>query len=132
MQALSSKLYSMLSQTLEYLHHCKEIREKKFEAMMILFLDKELSVKTKKVITQKVNNKITFSPKSVFLPVILNHCGKIILAHNHPSGAAFPSHNDYVTTLALAEGASLLGIKIIDHLIVTDTDYFSFREAGIL
>ena len=58
----------------------------------------------------------------------------VILAHNHPSGNTQPSVQDKELTRKLAEGAALLDLKVLDHLIVTPTDgeYCSFADEGLL
>jgi DNA repair protein RadC len=56
----------------------------------------------------------------------------IALAHNHPSGNTQPSENDIVLTNRLKQGAEILGLKVIDHLIFTNKDYYSFADEGIL
>ncbi len=61
----------------------------------------------------------------------LNATG-IILAHNHPSGALTPSEADKLITKKLKTAGENLDIKILDHLIVTDREYYSFADEGIL
>lgn len=56
----------------------------------------------------------------------------LILAHNHPSGTIKPSAEDKKVTQKLKSAAAALDIKILDHLIVTQKDYFSFSDKGIL
>ncbi len=56
----------------------------------------------------------------------------LILAHNHPSGSLRPSKADKEVTQKLKKGASALDIKVLDHLIVTQKDYFSFADGGLL
>ena len=56
----------------------------------------------------------------------------IILAHNHPSGTLQPSESDKQITRKLKTGGEQLDIKILDHVIITETHYFSFADSGIL
>ena len=56
----------------------------------------------------------------------------LIVAHNHPSGSLRPSEQDIKLTRKIKEGGMLLDIKIHDHLIVTDTGYFSFQDEGLI
>jgi DNA repair protein RadC len=58
-------------------------------------------------------------------------CG-IILAHNHPSGNLKPSQADIQLTKRLVEGGRILDIPIMDHLIITETNYYSFADEGML
>jgi len=56
----------------------------------------------------------------------------IVLAHNHPSGSPTPSPEDHQITGRLSRAGELLGIHVLDHVIVSDLGYVSFRERGIL
>jgi DNA repair protein RadC len=56
----------------------------------------------------------------------------VILAHNHPSGNLKPSNADKIVTKNLKDACNLLDISLLDHLIVTKNNYFSFSDEGIL
>jgi DNA repair protein RadC len=56
----------------------------------------------------------------------------IILAHNHPSGNIQPSEADKAVTRKLKETGDLMDIKVIDHLILSENNYFSFADAGLI
>ncbi len=68
--------------------------------------------------------------KVVFAAALKSRCVGIILAHNHPSGALHPSLADIQLTKKLVAGAKLLDLKILDHIIVTPYDYYSFADEG--
>lgn len=84
-----------------------------------------------------VNESIAH-PREVFRAAIASGAYAFILMHNHPSGDPSPSQSDYSLTRRLADGAQLLQIKFLDHVIAgTDSrpgekSYWSFREAGVL
>lgn len=63
---------------------------------------------------------------------LLTNSVTIILAHNHPSGNLQPSRQDIDITKQVKEAAQLMRIKILDHLILTDTGYYSFADEGDL
>ena len=70
-------------------------------------------------------------PREVFKPLILMNAAAWIYAHNHPScGDPTPSHEDRVLTSRLKQGADLLGITLLDHLVLTDERYYSFADQG--
>ena len=73
-------------------------------------------------------------PIEVFRPAVEMSATGIVLIHNHPSGQAQPSTQDDDLTQNIAKGAKLLRIKLIDHVIVTPTSYFSFAamKPGLL
>jgi DNA repair protein RadC len=67
-------------------------------------------------------------PKVVFGTALKSRATGIILAHNHPSGILNPSVADRQVTKQFIEGGRLLDIQIVDHLIVSPHDYYSFAE----
>ena len=69
-------------------------------------------------------------PREVFKPLILMNACAWICAHNHPSGDVAPSQEDRVLTSRLRQGADLLGISLLDHLILTDEHSYSFADQG--
>lgn len=71
-------------------------------------------------------------PKIIFKTALERNAASIILSHNHPSGNLKPSQADISLTRKLKEGALLLDISVLDHLIFTDKSYFSFADEGLL
>ncbi|MEO6554690.1 MAG: JAB domain-containing protein, partial [Nitrospiraceae bacterium] len=69
-------------------------------------------------------------PREVFKPLILMNAAGWICAHNHPSADTTPSQEDRVLTSRLRQGADLLGISLLDHLILTDEGFYSFADQG--
>lgn len=112
--------------------HAATLRNLQIEKILIIFFDKHQKILATKEITQSKKTETRFSAHTIFAPALLYGSDSLVVIHNHPSGSAFPSHSDYLTTLAISQGAQLLQLKLLDHLIVTKDEYFSFREAGIL
>jgi DNA repair protein RadC len=56
----------------------------------------------------------------------------IVLAHNHPSGNLNPSQSDIKLTDKLTQAAKLIEIQVLDHVIITESGYFSFADEGIM
>ena len=71
-------------------------------------------------------------PREVFKPAILDNSAAVIFLHNHPSGDPAPSREDRECTNRLTAAAKILGIRVLDHVIFGETDYFSFADAGLL
>ena len=63
---------------------------------------------------------------------LLTNSVAIILAHNHPSGNKTPSREDIRMTNQIKEAAQIMRIRVLDHLIITDTGYYSFSDEGEL
>lgn len=77
-------------------------------------------------------DSILVDPIEIFNFAAIKKCKRIILVHNHPSGALKPSKEDKKITKDLQQGAKYLGIKIIDHLIINETAFFSFSDKGLI
>jgi DNA repair protein RadC len=71
-------------------------------------------------------------PSFIIGLAILSAAKGIILSHNHPSGDSRPSKSDQALTLKVQAGAALFDIKLVDHIIMTDSGYYSFADEGLL
>jgi DNA repair protein RadC len=71
-------------------------------------------------------------PREIFREAASASAAAIVLFHNHPSGDPTPSRDDVDLTRRLVQAGELMGIDVLDHVILADTRYFSFREAGRL
>lgn len=71
-------------------------------------------------------------PREVFSPAIEHSAAALIVAHNHPSGDCTPSPEDKDATRRLSRSGELLGIPLLDHLIVSVSGSFSFKDHGLL
>ena len=56
----------------------------------------------------------------------------VAIAHNHPSGVAFPSHGDKIATRQIADALSAVNVQLVDHIVLAGGDYISFRHDGLL
>ena len=70
----------------------------------------------------------TTTPRDIFKSAVLANAVAIIVCHNHPSGELIPSKNDIEITKQLIAAGELLGIKVLDHLIVSNQGYRSLRD----
>ena len=77
-------------------------------------------------------NVASVDPKIIFKRLLNSGCCSFILAHNHPSGSLNPSPEDVKLTEQLNQGAKILDLKFLDHLIIGESHFFSMKEAGIL
>ncbi len=71
-------------------------------------------------------------PREVVKRALYHNAGAVILAHNHPSGVAEPSHADETLTQALRQALALVDIRVLDHFIVAGSAVLSFAERGLL
>ena len=71
-------------------------------------------------------------PRDVFKRALLANAHTIFLVHNHPSGDVTPSNEDINVTNKLMEIGNLIGIKVLDHMIIGDGKFLSFREENLI
>ena len=74
-----------------------------------------------------VNESIA-TPAEVFKVALLSNANKIMVCHNHPSGDPQPSESDRNITERLYDSGAIIGIKLLDHIIIGDDVYYSFKE----
>ena len=74
-----------------------------------------------------LNNSIVH-PREVFKAAILSNAASIVMIHNHPSGDVTPSKEDKEITLRIKESGTILGICLVDHIIIGNDTYYSFKE----
>lgn len=72
------------------------------------------------------------SGREIFIKALQKQAVYIVLLHNHPSGNANPSEEDYFVTKKIKECGKLLDIPLLDHIIIGDNQYYSFAEAEVL
>ncbi len=77
-------------------------------------------------------NASVVHPREVFAEAIKNKAASVIFAHNHPSGDPEPSEDDLEITKRLTEAGKILGIEVVDHIIVTKNNYFSFKNGRLI
>jgi len=109
-----------------------EIRLKSREYLIALYLNARHELVKKHTISIGSLNQNVVEPKDVFGQALTLPSPFIILVHNHPSGDPSPSKDDKTFTKTLLKAGKLLGVEIIDHIIVSPKNYFSFREAELI
>ncbi len=77
-------------------------------------------------------NRVTANPPDVFRMAIYKLAVKMILVHNHPSGEINPSTADREMTDRMLKVGEIINVDVIEHLIITETEYFSFQDNGIM
>ena len=102
-----------------------DIRDKKQEYFVCLTLDGANRLIAKRIITIGTLTASLVHPREVFAEAITDRAASIIVAHNHPSGNLEPSQADREVTERLRDAGDLLGVKLIDHIVVTKDSYSS-------
>ena len=110
----------------------KEIGNKMKESFYILSLTTRNNLISADNVSTGTLSASLAHPREVFLPAIKNSASTVIIVHNHPSGDTQPSEDDLNITKRLKEAGKILGIDVVDHIIVSKTNYFSFKDKGLI
>jgi DNA repair protein RadC len=109
-----------------------DIRAKSQEHFVCVTLNGANELIEKRIVTIGLLDRSLVHPRDVFADLIADRAAAVIFAHNHPSGDLQPSDEDLKTQDQLVQAAKILGIRVLDHVIVTRKGYYSFQEAGIV
>jgi DNA repair protein RadC len=104
----------------------------KKEIFKILILNSANLLVRDVTVSEGILNSSLVHPREVFHQAILNAAASIILLHNHPSGETEPSQEDKNITSRLVQSGKIMDIPVLDHIIIGDGKYFSFREGGLI
>jgi DNA repair protein RadC len=108
------------------------IADKQQEHFVCISLNGANEVIENRTVTVGLLNKSQVHPREVFADVITDRAAGVILAHNHPSGELKPSDSDLKIHEQLTEAGKILGIKILDHIIISKKGYYSFQDQGLI
>ena len=106
---------------------CKYSRMKQ-EHFGVIFLNLKKEVMQTKCFFVGSDNRCSIYPKLVFWKACKLEASAMIMFHNHPSGNTSPSQYDIEITKKFEEGGNLLGIQVLDHIIISKYNYYSFLE----
>jgi DNA repair protein RadC len=104
----------------------------KDEHFVAFFLNAQNEIVAEEVISVGTVNETVVQPRKIFEKALKHKANAMIFVHNHPSGTLKPSAQDIHLTKRLMDLSHGLGVKILDHLIVTSNGYVSFCEKGLL
>lgn len=106
-------------------HHASEV-------FACLFLDTHLRLIAFEELFKGTVNQASVYPREIVKRSLYHNAANVILAHNHPSGHAFPSQADRDLTRLVRQALELVDIDVVDHIIIGHPDHFSFAETGLL
>lgn len=107
-----------------YLPLLKNLKKEQFR---ILMLDVKNKVIRELMISQGSLTTSVVHPREVLRPIIRESAASVIFIHNHPSGDPEPSSDDIKITQRLCKSCAIIGINVLDHIIVGENGYFSFK-----
>ena len=121
-----------ITETKDVLPLISDISNKQQEYFVCISLNGANELIEKRIVTVGLLDKSQVHPREVFADVITDRAASVIFAHNHPSGELNPSNSDLKIHEQLTEAAKILGIKVLDHIIVSKREYYSFQESGLI
>ena len=107
-----------------------ELGDKKQEHLVALYLNSQNRILAQQTIFIGSLNRSIAEPREILHYAVKHMAASLIIVHNHPSGQVTPSKQDDHVTKQLKKAGQLLGISLLDHLIVSSTSYYSYKEEG--
>jgi len=115
------------------LDYCRmSLANKTREEMVILMMDAKYRVIAKEVQQRGTTDMVAIHPTEVVRSALANNAKYVVMVHNHPSGSLKPSQPDVWVTEQVKKALDGVGIKLHDHLIISEEGYYSFREDKVL
>lgn len=111
-------------------YYMERLRHQEQEVMLSMMLDNRNHLLGDKVLSMGTVNSTLITPREVYLEAVRYHAVSLILIHNHPSGDPTPSIADREVTKRIHAAGEMLGISLLDHIVIGDQSYVSFREEG--
>jgi DNA repair protein RadC len=109
-------------------YYMERLRHETQEVLMCAFFDSKANFLGDEKISVGSTSFAFFSAKDVLRCALEKNATILVLLHNHPSGDPTPSQDDIRVTERMRQCAALLDMKLIDHIIIGDNQYFSFKE----
>jgi DNA repair protein RadC len=110
---------------------CADIRDSKREHFVVFYLNTHNALIAREIISVGTLDASLVHPREVFEPALRHGAASVLVAHNHPSKDPTPSEEDIQVTQRLTEAAKIMGIDLIDHIIVTGSNFLSFQERKV-
>lgn len=113
-------------------YYMEHLRHEEQEVLIVMLLDGKNHLIGEQTLSRGTVNATLITPREVFLEAMKFHAVSVILVHNHPSGDPTPSDDDVKITERVYRSGELLGVRLLDHVVIGDHKYVSFRELGLL
>ena len=115
-----------------FLYLKDELKNVKNEYFYAILLDTKNVIISKELISKGTLDQSLVHPREAFKSAIKKSAKSIIFAHNHPSGNPKPSKDDFAITDRLVKIGELLDITVLDHRIIGENDYYSFKRENYI
>ena len=108
------------------------LRDEKREIFKVIFLDKSLRILTVRDLFFGTIDEAAVHPREIVKAALMADASNIVLCHNHPSGKIEPSREDYEITQKIKQACATVSVRVLDHIIIGENQYFSFSERNSL
>ena len=109
---------------------CLVLGGRQQEVFMVLFLDSQNRLIVSEELFHGTLTQTSVYPREVVKRALANNAASVMLAHNHPSGLSEPSQADKLLTVALKQSLALVDIRVLDHIVIGESEAWSFAEHG--
>lgn len=113
-------------------YYMEQLRHESRERLLLMLLDAKGELLHDFVLSIGTVDASLISPREIFIEALRHEAVRIVLVHNHPSGNPKPSEEDIAVTEQIEKLGKIIGIPLIDHIIIGDNIYTSFREHGLI
>lgn len=113
-------------------YYMERMRHRETEQLILILLDAKNRMIYDEVISVGILNATLISTREIFIKALKEEAAYIMILHNHPSGDPTPSRQDQQITNKIKEVSILVDIPLIDHIIIGDNRYISFKQKGLL
>lgn len=113
-------------------YYMESMRHLETEQLLLVLLDVKKRILSEAVISVGTLNATLVSPREIFIRAMREEAAYIVILHNHPSGDPDPSRQDMLVTHKIKEISDLIEIPLLDHIIIGDNRYTSFKQKGLL
>lgn len=129
-KAMEKPIMNSSGAVYDYLYH--SMRDLKKEIFKVMFLNMKNEIIEIENLFEGTINMSSVYTREVIKKAIYFDAARLILVHNHPSGNPEPSQSDIDITKKLIKACETMDIRILDHIIVGDNQYYSFTNEGIM
>ncbi|MFP4403052.1 MAG: RadC family protein [Candidatus Woesearchaeota archaeon] len=124
----TEKIINLNSPKKVFLYMKDALKNLNQEHFFVLCLNSKNCLVSQKIVSIGTINSTIIHPREIFRDAIKNSACSIIIVHNHPSGCSKPSNEDLEITKNIIDASKLISIQILDHIIIGNNNYWSYKE----